>query len=102
VADDEDYNTGQAWTFTPYSLSFRGVQDVPECFQKNARWREYHGTTGYYAKSRLITGSPVPVEFNHERLCWVELRYNRQTQWWDAFRIAAEDLGLRIRESELL
>ena len=54
------------------------------------------GTLGYYAHSEHINDAAVAVEFNHEHLCWVEVRYSRSNDHWTAFRIAAPDLGLQI------
>src|ERR1700761_3407254 len=104
VADreDEDPHTGQVWeNFAPYNLDQRGPPDVPNRFLQNAQWREDQGSVGYYAVSGLIRTHIVPVEFNQEHLCWVELRYNRRDGNWTAFRIAEHDLGLRIYFSDI-
>ena len=108
LAKPEATNTGQAWVFEPYTLEFQGRNDVPERFLKRALWEDHQGTLGnrrgtlgYYAHSEHINDAAVAVEFNHEHLCWVEVRYSRSNDHWAAFRIAAPDLGLQIRFSDL-
>ena len=99
---EEGSHTGQAWdSFTPYPLEQRGAQDVPNQFLQNAHWREDQGSNGYYARSGLVRSHLTPVEFDRDHLCWVELRYNRRDNNWNAFRIAEADLGLQIPFSEL-
>ena len=108
LAEPEATNTGQAWSFEPYTLEFRGRNDVPERFLKRALWEDHQGTLGnrrgtlgYYAHSEHINDAAVAVEFNHEHLCWVEVRYSRSNDHWTAFRIMAPDLGLQIQFSDL-
>jgi hypothetical protein len=45
-----------------------------------------------------------PVEFNPEHICWVEVRWAEPAGsegYWQAFRIAGEDLGLDITQEEV-
>ena len=108
TTESESTNTGQAWLFEPYTLEFRGRNDVPARFLRGALWEDHQGTLGncrgtlgYYAHSVHINDAPVAVEFNHEHLCWVEVRYSRSNDHWTAFRIAAPDLGLHIPLGDL-
>jgi hypothetical protein len=62
----------------------------------------------YYAQSSAPeeSGIPVwyPVEFNPEHICWVEVRWAEPAGsegYWQAFRIAGEDLGLDITQEEV-
>ena len=99
---EEDPHTGQVWeNFEPYNLDQRGLPDIPNRFLQNTQWREDQGSNGYYARSGLVRTHIVPVEFNRDHLCWVELRYNRRDSNWTAFRIAEQDLGLRIYFSDI-
>jgi hypothetical protein len=44
-----------------------------------------------------------PVEFNPEHICWVEVCWAEPAGsegYWQAFRIAGEDLGLDITQEE--
>ena len=101
MADDRDASTGDYWVFQPYSLEFRGAQDVPERFLTGAAWEGHHSAgTGYYACS-THDPLPIPVEFNPEHFTWVEIRRNREENNWTAFRIAADDLQLNIPLSTL-
>ena len=96
AASTEDY-----WTFTPYNLTFRGTNDVPERFRAQAQWEGHHSAgTGYYARS-THGNDPIAVEFNSDHLAWVEIRRNRNSNEWTAFRIAADDLQLSILLSTL-
>ncbi len=95
---------GEAWTdFQPYFLSTRGINNVPDRYLANAVWvpaghRRSEG--GYYATSQYPGSSgeeqQYPVEFNFERLTWVEVRWSKGENAWHAFRIAAHDLHLDI------
>ena len=89
-------NTRQAWVFKPYTLKFRGRNNVPEWFLCGAEWRGHQGSFGYYTYSSILPDWPIAVEFNHEHLCWVELQFHRNYNNWMAFRIARPDLGLSI------
>ena len=101
MADDRDASTGDYWVFQPYSLEFRGAQDVPERFLTSAAWEGHHSAgTGYYARS-THDPLPIPVEFNPEHFTWVKIRRNREESNWTAFRIAADDLQLNIPLSTL-
>ena len=99
---EENTHMGQVWDkFTPYPLKQRGSQDVPNRFLQNAHWREDQGSVGYYARSGLVRRHLTPVEFNQDRLCWVELYYSNRDGVWTAFHIAEPDLGLQIPFSVL-
>jgi hypothetical protein len=62
----------------------------------------------YYTQSSAPEESRIPawypVEFNPEHICWVEVRWAepaRSEGYWQAFRIAGEDLGLDITQEEV-
>jgi hypothetical protein len=99
VADQE--TTRHAWVFEPYYFNLRGPQTVPARFLKTAVWRDHQGVIGYFSESNLLAGRPVAVEFNHDHLCWVEVRYSRRHNRWEAFRQAQDDLQLAIPINEL-
>jgi hypothetical protein len=100
VADPE--HTIDVWIlFTAYHIDLRGLNNVPLRFLKNTVWRDHQGGLGYYAESTLAPGATIPVEFNYNHLCWVELRWRANENQWQAFRKAPEDLGLQIPIAEL-
>jgi hypothetical protein len=50
------------------------------------------------------TGTWFPVDFNEEHVCWVEVRLQEPAgseAYWQAFRIAGEDLGLDITQGDV-
>jgi hypothetical protein len=52
----------------------------------------------------LGTGLWFPIEFNEEHVCWVEVRYEEPAgseSYWQAFRIAGEDLGVDITQGDV-
>ena len=70
AASTDDY-----WVFTPNNLEFRGANDVPARFRAQAQWEGHHNAgTGYYTRS-THDNNPIPVEFNHDHLAWVEILY---------------------------
>ena len=96
AASTDDY-----WVFVPYNLEFRGANNVPARFRAQAQWEGHHNAeTGYYDRS-THDNNPIPVEFNHDHLAWVEIRRDRSNNEWTAFRIAADNLQLRIPLSTL-
>ena len=96
AASIDDY-----WVFTPYNLKFWGANDVPARFCAQAQWEGHHNTgTGYYTRS-THDNNPIPAEFNHKHLAWVEIRRDRNNNEWTAFRITADDLQLSIPLSTL-
>ena len=96
AASTEDY-----WIFAPYNLTFRGTNDVPERFQAQAQWEGHDSAgIGYYARS-THGNDPIAVEFNRDHLAWAEIRRDRGSNEWTAFRIAADDLQLSVPLSAL-
>ena len=96
AASTDDY-----WVFAPYNLEFRGANDIPVRFRAQAQWEGHHNAgTGYYARS-THDNNPIPVEFNHKHLAWVEIRRDRSNNEWTVFRIVADDLQLSILLSTL-
>ena len=95
--------------FEPYPLTGTSNQNVPALFIKGASWRTVNGNERYYAQSSAPEESGLrswyPVEFNSEHICWVEVRWVEPVEgqgYWQVFRIAGEDLGLDIRQQELI
>ena len=83
------------------------AQNVPTTYIKNAQWgtvdrRAWISRTALTSKE---TGNPLyPVEFNPERVCWTEIRWIENLEiggHWEAFRIAAADLGLDITQDDV-
>ena len=96
AASTDDY-----WIFAPYNLKFREANNVPARFHAQAQWEGHHNAgTGYYARS-TYDNNPIPVEFNHKHLAWVEIRRDRSNNEWTVFRIVADDLQLSILLSTL-
>jgi hypothetical protein len=49
-------------------------------------------------------GTWFPLEFNEEHVCWVEVRWQEPAGsegYWQAFRIAGEDLGVDITQGDV-
>ena len=93
--------TDNYWVITPYNLEFQGANDIPARFQAQTQWEGHHNTeTGYYARS-THDNNPIPEEFNHDHLAWVEIRRDRSNNEWTAFRITADNLQLSIPLSAL-
>jgi hypothetical protein len=104
--------TRQLWAsqgpFESYTVHGLPQQNVPEDYLKAAVWRTDIIPNRYYAQSSAPeeTGIPMwyPVEFNSEHVCWVEVRWAEPAGsegYWQAFRIAGEDLGLDITQEEV-
>jgi hypothetical protein len=99
--------TRQLWAsqgpFEPYTVHGVPQRNVPEDYIKGAIWRTDITPNRYYAQSSAPEESGVPawypVEFNPEHICWVEVCWAEPAGsegYWQAFRIAGEDLGLDI------
>ena len=106
MANQDPETTREVWesgnAFSRYRLNFRGVDNVPDRFTTRTEFRSHQGITGYYAEPyNFPSAGPVAVEFNFEHLCWVEVRWRRTDNQWEAFRPAAADLQLDIRISDL-
>jgi hypothetical protein len=83
-------------------------QSIPEEYIKGAVWKTDITPSRYYAQSSAPEESGLqlwyPVEFNQEHICWVEVRWAEPAGsegYWQAFRIAGEDLGLDITQAEV-
>jgi hypothetical protein len=83
-------------------------QNVPEDYIKGVVWKTDIVPNRYYAQSSAPEESGIPawypVEFNPEHICWVEVRWAEPAGsegYWQAFRIAGEDLGLDITQEEV-
>src|SRR6202453_258763 len=105
--------TRQAWStatgqfaFTPYDTIRQSAQ-VPEVFRKRSQWRDDSGReNGYYSYTENEPNHFIPVEFDSERFCWIEIRWITEPETsivadhWQAFQIAREELGLDITIEE--
>src|ERR1700677_4621331 len=92
--------------FTPYDTIRQSAQ-VPEVFRKRSQWREDSGReNGYYSYTENEPNHFIPVEFDSERFCWIEIRWITEPEMsivadhWQAFQIAREELGLDITIEE--
>jgi hypothetical protein len=105
-------STRQIWAaigpFKQYPISRRLQRNIPSAFLKEAVWQVINGVECYYAKSHTPEESGLsnwyPVEFNFEQVCWVEVHWVEPVAgegYWQAFRIAGEDLHLDITPAEL-
>jgi hypothetical protein len=104
--------TRQLWAsqgpFEPYTIHGVPQQNVPEDYIKTVVWKTDIEPNRYYAQSSVPEESGIPawypVEFNPEHICWVEVRWAEPAGsegYWQAFRIAGEDLGLDITQEEV-
>jgi hypothetical protein len=98
----------QQGPFEPYIIHGTPQQNVPEIYIKGAIWNAQSVPPRYVAQSSAPeesgTGTWFPIEFNEEHVCWVEVRLQEPAgseAYWQAFRIAGEDLGLDITQEDV-
>ena len=105
--------TRQAWAnatgqfaFTPYDTIRQSTQ-IPEVFKKRSQWRTDSGREdGYYSYTENEPNLFIPVEFDSDHYCWVEIQWITEPETsviadhWQAFQIAREELGLDITIEE--
>jgi hypothetical protein len=94
--------------FESYTVHGVPQRNVPEDYIKGAVWKTDIVPNRYYAQSSVLEESGIPawypVEFNPEHICWVEVCWAEPAGsegYWQAFRIAGEDLGLDITQEEV-
>jgi hypothetical protein len=98
----------QQGPFEPYIIHGITHQNIPEIYIKGTVWNEQSIPPRYHARSSApeesATGTWFPVEFNEEHICWVEVCLQEPAgseAYWQAFRIAGEDLGLDITQGDI-
>jgi hypothetical protein len=98
----------QQGLFEPYTIHGITQQNIPEIYIKGAVWNAQAIPPRYHAQSSApeesASGTWFPVEFNEEHVCWVEVRLQEPAgseAYWQAFRIAGEDLGLDITQGDV-
>jgi hypothetical protein len=94
--------------FEPYTIHGIAQQNIPEIYIKGTVWNAQSVPARYHARSSApeesATGTWFPIEFNEEHVCWVEVRWIEppgSEGYWQAFRIAGEDLGVDITQSNV-
>jgi hypothetical protein len=75
---------------------------------KSTVWNAHSTPARYHAQSSAPeesgTGNWFPIEFNEEHACWVEVHLQEPAgseAYWQAFRIAGEDLGVDITQGDV-
>jgi hypothetical protein len=98
----------QQGPFEPYIIHGVPQQNVPDIYIKGTVWNSQATPARYYAQSSAPeesgTSTWFPIEFNEEHVCWVEVRLQEPAgseAYWQAFRIAGEDLGLDITQGDV-
>jgi hypothetical protein len=98
----------QQGPFEPYTIHGVPQQNIPEIYIKGAVWNAQADPPRYVAQSSAPeesgTGTWFPVDFNEEHVCWVEVRLQEPAgseAYWQAFRIAGQDLGLDITQGDV-
>jgi hypothetical protein len=98
----------QQGPFEPYTIHGVPQQNIPEIYIKGAVWNAQADPPRYVAQSSAPeesgTGTWFPVDFNEEHVCWVEVRLQEPAgseAYWQAFRIAGQDLGLDITQENV-
>jgi hypothetical protein len=98
----------QQGPFEPYTIHGIPQQNVPEIYIKGTVWNAQVVPPRYVAQSSAPeesgTSTWFPIEFNEEHVCWVEVRLQEPAgskAYWQAFRIAGEDLGLDITQGDV-
>jgi hypothetical protein len=91
-----------------YTIHGVPQQNIPEVYIKGAVWNAQADPPRYVAQSSAPeesgTGTWFPVDFNEEHVCWVEVRLQEPAgseAYWQAFRIAGQDLGLDITQGDV-
>jgi hypothetical protein len=94
--------------FKPYTIHGITQQNVPEIYIKGAVWNTQSIPAWYHAQSSApeesASGTWFPIEFNEEHVCWVEVHWIEppgSEGYWQAFRIAGEDLGVDITQGDV-
>jgi hypothetical protein len=98
----------QQGPFETYTIHGVPQQNIPEIYIKGAVWNAQADPPRYVAQSSAPeesgTGTWFPVDFNEEHVCWVEVRLQEPAgseAYWQAFRIAGQDLGLDITQGDV-
>jgi hypothetical protein len=98
----------QQGPFELYTIHGVPQQNIPEIYIKGAVWNAQADPPRYVAQSSAPeesgTGTWFPVDFNEEHVCWVEVRLQEPAgseAYWQAFRIAGQDLGLDITQGDV-
>jgi hypothetical protein len=98
----------QQGPFEHYTIHGVPQQNIPEIYIKGAVWNTQADPPRYVAQSSAPeesgTGTWFPVDFNEEHVCWVEVRLQEPAgseAYWQAFRIAGQDLGLDITQGDV-
>jgi hypothetical protein len=98
----------QQGPFEQYTIHGVPQQNIPEIYIKGAIWNAQVIPPRYVAQSSAPeesgTGTWFPIDFNEEHVCWVEVRLQEPAgseAYWQAFRIAGEDLGLDITQGDV-
>jgi hypothetical protein len=94
--------------FELYTIHGITQQNVPEIYIKGTVWNAQLVPARYHARSsapeELANGTWFPIKFNEEHICWVEVRWIEppgSEGYWQAFRIAREDLGVDITQGDV-
>jgi hypothetical protein len=98
----------QQGPFEHYTIHGVPQQNIPEVYIKGAVWNAQADPPRYVAQSSAPeesgTSTWFPVDFNEEHVCWVEVRLQEPAgseAYWQAFRIAGQDLGLDITQGDV-
>jgi hypothetical protein len=98
----------QQGPFEQYTIHGVPQQNIPDIYIKGAVWNAQADPPRYIAQSSAPeesgTGTWFPVDFNEEHVCWVEVRLQEpagSVAYWQAFRIAGQDLGLDITQGDV-
>jgi hypothetical protein len=94
--------------FEPYTIHGITQQNIPEIYIKGTVWNAQLVRARYHARSSApeesANGTWFPIKFNEEHICWVEVRWIEppgSEGYWQAFRIAGEDLGVDITQGDV-
>jgi hypothetical protein len=98
----------QQGPFEHYTIHGVPQQNIPDIYLKGTVWNAQADPPRYVAQSSAPeesgTGTWFPVDFNEEHVCWVEVRLQEPAgseSYWQAFRIAGQDLGLDITQGDV-
>jgi hypothetical protein len=94
--------------FELYTIHGIPQQNIPIIYIGRAVWREDTTPARYHVQSTAPeesgTGTWFPLKFNEEHTCWVEVCWIQPAGsegYWQAFRIAGQDLGVDITQGDV-
>ena len=105
----EPQTTRELWVaegaFELFEIQRSWTRHILDNYIKAAQWGIVNRDESYHARSRIEADNRhYPVEFIHPHVCWFEIHWVENFEvggHWEAYWIAAEDLGLNITSEDI-